>query len=52
MAEIRKDKAPRGTRTQKHVAFRMDLDLVPLLENVPNKGRFINEAIREKLERK
>lgn len=48
---IRKKYAKKGTRTQKHVSFRIDLDLLERLQDVPNKGRFINEAIRTYLEK-
>lgn len=42
----------RGTgSTQKMVSFRLDADLIPLLENVENKGRLINNLLREFLER-
>lgn len=37
-------------KTVKQTSFHLDLDLVPILQYIPNKSRFINEAIREKLE--
>ena len=43
----RKTYAKRGERSQKMVTFRLDLDLVDYLENLPNKGRFINDCIRQ-----
>lgn len=36
----------RGEVTQKCFTFRIDFENIPLLDEVPNKGRFINEAIR------
>lgn len=42
----RKQYAKRGERSQKMVTFRLDNDLVDYLENLPNKGRFINDCIR------
>lgn len=47
----RKAYAKRGQRSQKMVTFRLDNDLIESLEKCKNKGRFINDAIREKLER-
>lgn len=43
---IRKVRAAAGTRTQKHTAFRLDLDLAGWLSTMPNKGRYINDLIR------
>lgn len=40
-------KSPKGERTQKMFSFRLDLDLVDYLESQPNKGRFLNELIRQ-----
>lgn len=40
-------KSPKGARTQKMFSFRLDLDLVEYLESQPNKGRFLNDLIRE-----
>ena len=37
--------------TQKMVSFRLDADLIPLLENVENKGRLINNLLREFFDR-
>lgn len=48
---IRKKYAQKGTRTQKHVSFRIDLDNLERLKKVPNKGRLINEAIRTYLDK-
>ena len=44
---VRKAYAPRGQRSQKRVTFLLDNDLVPLLEQQHNKGRFINNCIRK-----
>lgn len=43
---VRKAYAARGERGQKMVNFRCDLDNIEKLSRQPNKGRFINEAIR------
>lgn len=43
---VRKAYAARGEREQKMVNFRCDLDNIEKLNRQPNKGRFINEAIR------
>lgn len=43
---IRKEYAPRGQRTQKMFNFRCDLDNWEKLCQQPNKGKFINDAIR------
>lgn len=47
---VRKEYAPKGQRGQKHISFRIDLDLLELLERQPNKGRAINEALRQYLQ--
>lgn len=44
---VRKAYAARGERGQKMVNFRCDLDNIEKLSRQPNKGRFINDAIRE-----
>ena len=43
---VRKAYAARGERGQKMVSFRCDLDNIEKLSHQPNKGRFINDAIR------
>lgn len=43
---VRKAYAARGERGQKMVNFRCDLDNIEKLTRQPNKGRFINDAIR------
>ena len=43
----RKAYAKRGQRSQKMVTFRLDNVLEKYLDEVTNKGRFINEAIRQ-----
>lgn len=45
MSTARKPRASRG-RTQKAMAVRIDLDLIPYLESQPNKAMAINKAIR------
>lgn len=42
---LRKERK-KGVRSQKMINFRCDLDNVEILNRVPNKGRYINEAIR------
>lgn len=44
---IRKDFDHKNGRTQKMMSFRIDLDIADWLGNVQNKGRFINELIRQ-----
>ena len=39
----------RGERSQTMFNFRMDNELYDALQNIQNKGRYVNEAIREKL---
>lgn len=41
----RKNYAPRGTRTQKAMTFRLDNEAAEYLSTVDNKGRLINELI-------
>lgn len=46
----RKKYAKRGTREQKILSFRVDLENVEWLDLQPNKGRYLNELImRDKL---
>ena len=49
MERQRKDNIKKGERTQRPFCFRLDNDLRERLSAVPNKGRFINDAIRDKL---
>lgn len=42
-------KSPKGERTKKMFSFRLDLDLVDYLNSQANKGRFINDLIRERM---
>lgn len=42
---IRKEYSPDGTRGQKMVTFRCDLENLEWLESQPNKGRAINNLI-------
>lgn len=44
---IRKAYVARGSRGQKMVNFRCDLENVIWLDKQPNKGRAINQAIEE-----
>jgi hypothetical protein len=43
-------KWPEGKTTMRKT-YNIDLDLIPILDKKGNKNRFINAAIREKLER-
>lgn len=40
-----------GQRTQKMMSFKVDLDLVECLNTVRNKGRLINNLLREYFEK-
>lgn len=42
---LRKERK-QGVISQKLITFRCDFDNVEILNRVPNKGRYINEAIR------
>lgn len=42
---VRKNYAPRGSRTQKMMNFRVDLENWEWLQKMPNKGRYINDLI-------
>lgn len=42
---IRKEYAHAGGRSQKMMAFRLDLENIEYLNTKANKGRFINELI-------
>ena len=44
---VRKEYAPAGTRGQKHIAFRCDFENIEWLYQQPNKGRYINNLIRD-----
>lgn len=45
------ERKPRGSgRTQKHMAFRCDYDLVEWLQTKPNKGGLINSLLRQAME--
>ena len=50
-SRVRKAYSARGTRAQKMFNFRLDLDLWEALQGLPNKGRFVNEAIRAALQK-
>ena len=43
---IRRKYAKRGEKSQKLVAFRLDLENEFWLSTMPNKGRYINNLIR------
>ena len=40
-----------GDRKQKLMSLKLDADLVESICQIPNKNRFINDCIREKLDR-
>ena len=44
-SRIRKEYGKRGERTQKMMAFRVDVENLEWLESQPNKGRYINQLI-------
>lgn len=44
-SQIRRAYSPDGSRGQKHIAFRCDLENLEWLERQPNKGRYINNLI-------
>lgn len=46
---LRKDFDHKNGRTQKMMSFRVDLDVADWLGSVQNKGRFINELIRQSM---
>ena len=43
---VRKEYSKEG-RSQKHMGFRIDFDVVEILAKVENKGRLINQLVRE-----
>lgn len=42
---LRKIYSSKGTRGQKHIAFRCDYENLEWLDKQPNKGRYINNLI-------
>lgn len=48
----KKDRAPRGKRTQKAMTFRLDDELSEWLSHQPNKGRYINDLILADMQEK
>lgn len=50
MERIRKASIKRGTISQVPFSFRLDSDLQDYLNSKPNKGRFINNVIRDAME--
>lgn len=44
---VRKDNIKRGQRTQKMMSFRIDDEVQDILNKVTNKGRLINDLIKE-----
>lgn len=43
----RKSRAKNGERTQKMMSFRVDADVASILSTVANKGRLLNNLLRE-----
>lgn len=48
---VRKTPSANGSQSQKMMNFRLDLDLLDWLSTKPNKGRYINDLIREDRDR-
>lgn len=48
---VRKTPSANGSQSQKMMNFRLDLDLLAWLSTKPNKGRYINDLIREDRDR-
>lgn len=44
---IKKEYSTKGGRTQKLISFRADFDVVAILEEVTNKGRLLNNLVKE-----
>lgn len=47
----RKAYAARGERSQKMMSFRVDNEVAEWLNQQPNKGRYINNLIKEDMEK-
>lgn len=47
LQRVRKTPSANGSQSQKMMNFRLDLDLLDWLSTKPNKGRYINDLIRE-----
>lgn len=48
---IKKDNIKHGVRTQRMFNFRLDNDLQNWLSQQPNRGRYINNLIREDMKK-
>lgn len=48
---LRKEGRKRGERTQVMTTFRLDVDLLKWLQGKDNKGRYINNLIRDDMNR-
>lgn len=46
----RKAGIKRGVRTQRTATFRIDNDIMDWLQTKGNKGRFVNETLRSRME--
>lgn len=44
---VRKEGRKKGQRTQKMMAFRCDIDVAEILATVANKGRLLNDLVKE-----
>lgn len=51
MQRVRKTPSANGSQSQKMMNFRLDLDLLQWLNTKPNKGRYINDLIRDDRDR-
>lgn len=50
-SQERKKGRVNGSRTQKVYSFRLDGDLIEWLYRQPNKGRYLNNLIRDDMEK-
>lgn len=50
-SQERKKGRVNGSRTQKVYSFRLDGDLIDWLYRQPNKGRYLNNLIRDDMEK-
>lgn len=48
---VRKTPSANGSQSQKMMNFRLDLDLLQWLNTKPNKGRYLNDLIRDDRDR-
>lgn len=48
---VRKEYGKKGERTQKMMSFRVDNEVLEWLESRPNKGRYINNLIKDDMKK-